>query len=69
MRECDDSPQDSRRELARIDRRANGTLVRRPMRELGPLDFVPLWAFFPVTLAAVLLAIEGGFGSAGAAPR
>jgi hypothetical protein len=31
------------------------------MRELGPLDFVPLWAFFPVTLAAVLLAIDAGF--------
>lgn len=31
------------------------------MRALGPLDFLPLWALFAVTLALVLLAIDARF--------
>jgi hypothetical protein len=31
------------------------------MQPAGPLDFLPLWAVFLVTVALILLAIEGGF--------
>ena len=31
------------------------------MQPAGPLDFLPLWGVFLVTVAVILLAIEGGF--------
>jgi len=31
------------------------------MQDQGPLDFLPLWAFFGLTIAFVLLSIEAGF--------
>jgi len=42
----------------RAQRRVEG---RYDTRELGPLDFLPLWALFAITLALVLLAIDAGF--------
>ena len=31
------------------------------MSQQGPLDFLPLWAFFALTVAVVLASLEAGF--------